>query len=306
MSVLDKSTYLVKYNDTGTGLFKDQTNKEIVASRARTLVEDTKDSAMFIQDNFIDEDSFATDSATRVPSQQSTKAYVDAQVVNLSSVDTGSMVFISDFYIAETRLSFGQFNAGGGLGSTSSAESFGVNGTENCLGVSSVGTSTSTAGGGAIYGNVTAINFGNGFAFVLKWRCALETLSDGTDTYTASVGFHDVVTSGDAADGAYFRYTHGVNSGKWQAVTRASSVETAEDTGVTAVVTTYSIFEVRINAAGTSATFYIDGVLTNTIATNIPTAGTSFMIKIEKTAGSTARKFYADYVQLTATRTTAR
>jgi hypothetical protein len=80
MSVLDKSAYLVKYNDTGSGLFKDQTNKEIVASRARTLVEDTKDSTMFIQDNFIDEDSFATNSATRVPSQQSVKAYVDAQI----------------------------------------------------------------------------------------------------------------------------------------------------------------------------------------------------------------------------------
>jgi hypothetical protein len=305
MSQLNGTSFQNLYGTTGV-TFPDNTSGEISESDVRTFGQDIKDSFLNISDHLIDEDSFATNSATRVPSQQSTKAYVDSQVLTLSNVDTGSMVFLSDFYVAETRLTFGQFNAGGGLGSTTSAESFGVNGTENCLGVVSVGTSTSTAGGGVIYGNVGAITFGNGFAFVLKWRCALETLSDGTDTYTASVGFHDLVTSGDAVDGAYFRYTHGTNSGKWEAVTRASSAETAADTGVTADVTTYHIFEVRINSAGTSATFYIDGVLTNTIATNIPTSTTTFAIKIEKTAGSTARKFYADYVQLTASRATAR
>jgi hypothetical protein len=309
MSQLNGTSFQNLYGTTGV-TFPDNTSGEISESDVRTFGQDIKDSFLNISDHLIDEDSFATDSPTRVPSQQSTKAYVDAQVLTLSNVDTGSMIFLSDFYMNETRISSGQFNAGGGLGAVSLGETFGIDTTENCLGVASVGTSSSTAGGSTISGGSTpSINFGNGFTFVLKWRCALETVSDGTDTYTVSVGFHDVLTSGDAVDGAYFRYTHGTNSGKWQAVTRSNSSEKEEDTGVTAVVTTYSIFEIRVNSDGSQVDFYINGTKTNDITTTIPTGSarlTNFLIKIEKTAGSTARKFYADYVQLTASRTTAR
>lgn len=231
--------------------------------------------------------------------------------VGNSVIDTGSVIFASDFYKTEPVMSFGQFNAGGGLGGSSTfGETFGVDSTENCLGVASISTGSSTAGGatGSI-STTPAISFGNGFTFVLKWRCALETLSDGTDTYTASIGFHDVTTSGNAVDGAYFRYTHGTNSGKWEAVTISNSAETAEDTGVTAEVDVYHIFEVRVNSDASQVDFYIDGSKTNDITTNIPSGSarmTNVMFKIEKTAGSTTRKLYADYVQLVATRSTAR
>jgi hypothetical protein len=88
MANLDSASYVVKYNDSGAGLFKDNTNKEIIPSRARDLVQDTSDSYLNKTDNFIDEDSFASDSATKVPSQQSTKAFILAQILaNTNSIN---------------------------------------------------------------------------------------------------------------------------------------------------------------------------------------------------------------------------
>jgi hypothetical protein len=57
---------------------------------------------------------------------------------------------------------------------------------------------------------------------------------------------------------------------------------------------------VEVNAAGTLVTYYIDDVSVGTIATNIPTGvGRTFgpAVKIEKSAGTTARTFLIDYCQ---------
>jgi hypothetical protein len=56
-------------------------SKATTRANHRTAHEDVKDSAMFIDDNFIDEDDMASDSATKAPSQQSVKAFVNSQVV---------------------------------------------------------------------------------------------------------------------------------------------------------------------------------------------------------------------------------
>ena len=44
------------------------------------MFEDTADSFLNISDHLIDEDDMASDSATKVPSQQSVKAYVDGKI----------------------------------------------------------------------------------------------------------------------------------------------------------------------------------------------------------------------------------
>src|SRR5690606_12563650 len=67
-----KSTKNTRFADNSTG--------DISAQDSRDMFEDVADSAMFLNDNFIDEDDFASDSATKAPSQQSVKAYVDTQV----------------------------------------------------------------------------------------------------------------------------------------------------------------------------------------------------------------------------------
>jgi len=74
MTQYSKAAFLTAFNT----LFADNTTRDISEADLRTFNLDIKDSTMFLTDNFIDEDSFASDSATKAPSQQSVKAYVDA------------------------------------------------------------------------------------------------------------------------------------------------------------------------------------------------------------------------------------
>lgn len=105
---------------------------------------------------------------------------------------------------------------------------------------------------------------------IMSCRFRQLTLSDAVSTYSTRIGFLDTI-SAESTDGVFFRYTHSVNGGKWQAVTRNNNVETAVDTLITNTANQTYKFLIDINAAGTEALFYIDGVLTNTITTNIPT-----------------------------------
>ena len=224
------------------------------------------------------------------------------------SIDTIDNLF-DDFSSNVIFLGATAFNNGGGLGSTPATSVFGVDNTEKCCGVLALSTSTSTAGGSALQTvSATNITFGFGFTHRMSWRIAIDDLSDGTDTYTVRVGFLDS-HNGTPTDGAYFRYTHSVNSGKWQAVTVSNSTETAEDTGITSEVDIFHVFEVIANSDATQVDFYIDGVKTNDITTNIINSSarlTGYCCTIEKTAGATARVLYADYCQVIKTRTTAR
>lgn len=122
-------------------------------------------------------------------------------------------------------------------------------------------------------------------------------LSDGTDTFTVYLGFIDSAT-GDATDGVYWRYSHGINGGKWQCVTRSNSSESTADSGAAVVANTWYRLRIVVNAAGTSAAFYVDDSLVATITTNIPTAAgreTSWQARIEKSAGSNWRHMQVDW-----------
>lgn len=77
MSELSKASYKALYGSSGTQ-FPNNTTGLITEPIMRTFGENQADTFMSIQDNFIDEDSFATNSAVKAPSQQSVKAYVDS------------------------------------------------------------------------------------------------------------------------------------------------------------------------------------------------------------------------------------
>lgn len=231
-----------------------------------------------------------------------------------------SVVFPEDGVVADTDINyfeqedwlitalFGFSSVASGTGAGLSSDNYGVDTTENAMGVLYLSTGTDTTGRNALEKNTFNDTFVFGIGSLkLRKRCSLRNLSDGTDTYTVYIGFGDNAGSGDMTDGAYFRYTHSVNSGKWEAVTAQGGTRTATDTTVTAD-TTYHIFEIRVNQAGTSVGFYIDGVLKATNTTNIPGAGqyTGHVLKIEKSAGTNARKVYEDWYDLLITRTSAR
>jgi hypothetical protein len=77
MAQLNQANFLSKW----AALFADNTTGDISALDQRDFRQDISDSFINILDHFIDEDSFASDSATKVPSQQSTKAFVLAQLL---------------------------------------------------------------------------------------------------------------------------------------------------------------------------------------------------------------------------------
>jgi hypothetical protein len=158
---------------------------------------------------------------------------------------------------------------------------------DNTIGWVRGASGTTATGRAGIWANNAAIlRFGAGAA-TWQGRIRHPALSTATETFVSRCGFIDSVT-GESADGAFFRYTDAVNGGRWQAVTRNNNVETASDTGVAVVANAINTMRVSVNAAGTSATFYINDVLVATIATNIPTAAgreTAYGITANKTVG---------------------
>jgi hypothetical protein len=204
-----------------------------------------------------------------------------------------------------TTDAFTGFNAAiSGTGSSAA----GGTGDDKHIGIITFNTGTTTTGRAAITTTATAFRLGGGAC-----KCMVifrtSTLSDGTDTYTIRVGLGDS-TSGEHTDGVFIRYTDAVNGGRFQFVTRSNGTETATDTGITVVASTWYNVEIDINAGATSAQCTINqsGATTNT--TNIPSgAGRELGIVplfILKSAGTTGRSADLDYVLCVIDFTTAR
>lgn len=114
----------------------------------------------------------------------------------------------------------------------------------------------------------------------------LVTLSDATNTWTARLGFANAFQGGDPTSAAFFRYSHGVNGGKWQAVSRAGGVETAVDTGVAASTAAFHKFKIVLT--NLQALYYIDDVLVATINSNIPAVAVGMYLYAQRNVGSTS------------------
>lgn len=87
------------YHETDSGLVSTYSNTDTLATMMTT------------QTHFIDEDSFATNSATKVPSQQSVKAYVDAQAGG--SLDLATQVDTVEEFIGSTVVTNGMIGQWG-------------------------------------------------------------------------------------------------------------------------------------------------------------------------------------------------
>lgn len=247
-----------------------------------------------------------TGTITGLTMQQFAEDIADSALFEDQSINTDRNYFENDDFVFSGGVPHGFTSASAGAGAGISGDSFGRNSTEKAAGSISLQTGTTSTGYAVLYKGVNALSCGFGHFLRVRWRVGLETLSTGSERYTAYVGFADNIGAGDQVDGMYFRYNDSVNSGKWEAVTSSASVRTATDTGVTAV-TTYSIFEVRVNAAGTSVEYYIDDVLVATNTTNISTSGFfGLMFKLEKSVGTTSRSIHADWYDFLISLTSAR
>lgn len=170
----------------------------------------------------------------------------------------------------------------------------GINSTEKANGVVylNLGTAAVTrAHLGFGTNGVASFSFGS-HEMIWGSRTNIATLSDATNTFTAYNGFMESVTAAPA-QGAFFRYTHSVNGGRWEYCIANGSI-TAADTGVAPSAGVYQVFEIKANTAGTTISYYIDGALVGTVTVGIPTAGIFPAINLIRSAGTSGS--YGSYV----------
>lgn len=182
----------------------------------------------------------------------------------------------------------------------------GANNDGNRVGVLDSSTSTSASGSAGIGSAAQDTVVFGAAVHRLTAVCKLPVLSDATQTYTVVIGFSDSRTTALPADGVFFSYTHGTNSGRWTAMSYSNSLSSTlfTDTAITAD-TAWHTYEIAVNAAATVALFYIDGALVATRSTaagdSIPTGSaraTAANVTIIKSVGTTSRSLYIDLLAL--------
>lgn len=209
---------------------------------------------------------------------------------------------ITDIFLLDDLISAGGTTAGNTnyIFNTQNSAGTARTGTLNHPGVIQLQTGVNTNGAiGMSHGNTIIASSGR---ILLNFVAKIDTLSDGTDTYTLRIGLgNDTTATGDYNDGAYFEYTHGTNSGNWQIKTANNSSRTTNNTS-TAADTNWHLYTIDMNAAGTSVSFYIDGaeVANSPIATNLPgnTRTFSDTYRIIKSAGTNSRTINMDLITL--------
>lgn len=159
---------------------------------------------------------------------------------------------------------------------------------------------TTTSGWGAFSGpdNTDQVEIADGdltFEIIVKTPTAL---SDGTDDYTIRFGLN-TSNAGLGSNAVVVRYNHSVNSGKWQFVHNRAGVATTIDSGITVATSTW--YRLKFTLTGASQEFegFVNGSSIGSATPANPIAagnrqGTIF--SIAKTAGTTDRPTYIDYV----------
>lgn len=205
---------------------------------------------------------------------------------------------------------------GGSVGNTQPAQGFGMVFTANS-GASQTTTAGETNHPGLIQASTSTsstaapVFLGGSFAFgseayTLRWLIKTPTtLSDGTDTYRLVIGFGDQNNGSLPTDGAYFFYNHLTNA-NWNGFTvnnTAINVASGGSTVAVAAATWYDLVVV-VNAAASSASFYVNGTLIGTSGSNIPsgtTRATNLQFQIAKEVGTNTRILIGDYVSVSST-----
>jgi hypothetical protein len=237
-------------------------------------------------------------------------------IQNTSQTASSTIIF-DDMISADTNTTNGTIQHGSslnwmnnltGTGAASRNSVFGVDSTNNAIGVITVETGTTTTGRSALTLGDAQILFGY-CSFSCEWRVAVSALATVAQNFKTYVGFFDnSTTAGEAVDGVYFKYDTAV-SPNWVLVTSNNSTRTSTISTVPIVVNTFAKLRIDVNTTGTSANFYINGSLVGTVTTNIPTGAgrhTGLGWKIEKTAGTTNILAYMDYISVGYTYDTAR
>jgi len=229
--------------------------------------------------------------------------YLNYNGTNVNWFNPRQETFMSDDWIAQntqSSLNWRTSNTGTGAGfATNAAVDSGHPGTTQLsTGTTTTGTSFISLGPNS---SSQCIILGGG-ALTIIWILKIDTLSNSTDTYQVVAGIGANQSAGNFNNGVFFNYNDpggGSPVPNWQIVTAKAASITTADSGI-AASTNFVTLQMTINAAGTSASFFINGVQTSNspIATTIPIVAISPMCWIIKSAGTTARVINVDYFSL--------
>lgn len=174
---------------------------------------------------------------------------------------------------------------------------FTVTGTATEAGGWSLSPGTTTTGACSAYFAKNLLNpaFYGSAHLTVCFYVRIPVASDGTNTFTTSVGLVPSPSSVtlNVNNSVVVKYSHGLNSGKFLAVSRDNSgSETTADTGVTVTADVGYLITICIDKALSEARYYIDGVFVARITANLPSAvATGQRAAVVKSAGTTARVF---------------
>jgi hypothetical protein len=124
------------------------------------------------------------------------------------------------------------------------------------------------------------------------WVVKIDTLSNGTDTFSVSLGLGANTSGGTRQNGVFF-YGDSNTTANWQCETVLASTANTFDSGV-AISTAWTTLMCTINAGATLATFFINGSQVGTTNSDFPIVSISPLIWILKSAGTTGRTINAD------------
>lgn len=173
----------------------------------------------------------------------------------------------------------------------------------NRPGVVAVSTGTNAAGYvGTFAGSGLKLTGG---AWVYEIAVRVPTLSTSGERFVFKCGLLNTISAIDELDAVSFIYDEGgVSTGSsasanWQLCAANASTRTYATTSIAVAANTWTKLRIEVNAAGTSAQFYVDDVSAGSpITTNLPgsTRNISISTFIMKNVGTTARTVDLDYV----------
>lgn len=179
----------------------------------------------------------------------------------------------------------------------------GNNGTDQATstlpGAWEINTSTSATGTSTLYFAKTVVNpfyYTSSHLVANAWvYTPVLSNDDAVNTYTFQFGFVPTSSSTTLAvnNSIAIRYSHNINSGKFEAFTRNNAgTETTLNLGTTVAVNTKYLLTICYDKSGTEARFYLNGTYAGRITTNLPSAvATGVRALIVKNASTTSRSF---------------
>lgn len=192
------------------------------------------------------------------------------------------------------------YNAGTGSGAS-------ISSAPGAPGIAVLTTGTTATGYARLFFCPPCILLGSG-EIAYRTRIRIPVLSNGTDRFGIGVSMTNVISGAPQRISAV--YFDNVNSGQWVADAIGAGTTTTNTT-VAPAANTWTVLEIRVNAAGTSWELFIGPnnsslVSAGLVSANIPAVALGLSVAITKSVGTTARTLEVDLADFRQTFTTPR